>query len=55
MKSDPVNPWRHRQRVNYIDTAFSYHGGESERFLGRGLKDGYREKVKIALNCRHPM
>ncbi len=40
--------------VNYIDTAWSYHGpvmgqkGESEPFVGRVLKDGYREKVKIA-------
>jgi uncharacterized protein len=34
--------------VNYIDTAVPYHGGESERFLGRCLQDGYREKVKIA-------
>jgi predicted aldo/keto reductase-like oxidoreductase len=34
--------------INYIDTAFPYHGGESERFLGRALRDGYREKVKLA-------
>ena len=34
--------------VNYIDTAFLYHGGESEQFLGRVLQDGYREKVKLA-------
>ena len=34
--------------VNYIDTAVPYHGGESERFVGRCLQDGYREKVKIA-------
>jgi len=34
--------------VNYIDTAVPYPGGESERFLGRALKDGCRERVKIA-------
>ena len=34
--------------INYIDTAAPYHGGESERFLGRALSDGYREKVKLA-------
>jgi predicted aldo/keto reductase-like oxidoreductase len=34
--------------VNYVDTAWPYHGGESEPLLGRALKDGYRERVKIA-------
>lgn len=34
--------------VNYVDTAFIYHGGESEPFLGRALGAGYREKVKLA-------
>ncbi len=34
--------------VNYLDTAWNYHNGESESFLGRALKGGYREKVKIA-------
>lgn len=33
--------------VNFIDTAFPYHGGSSESFLGEILKDGYREKVKL--------
>ncbi len=34
--------------INYLDTAVPYHGGESERFLGRVLQGGYREKVKLA-------
>lgn len=34
--------------LNYIDTAYPYHGGMSEAFVGRTLKDGYRDKVKIA-------
>lgn len=34
--------------VNYVDTAFIYHGGQSEPFIGEVLKDGYREKVKLA-------
>ncbi|MCE5214624.1 MAG: aldo/keto reductase [Methanobacterium sp.] len=34
--------------VNIIDTAYPYHGGSSESFLGEILKDGYREKVKLS-------
>ena len=36
------------QGVNYLDTAWPYHAGESETLLGRALADGYREKVKVA-------
>lgn len=34
--------------VNYFDTAYIYHKGKSESFLGKALSGGYREKVKIA-------
>ena len=34
--------------VNYLDTAWPYHAGESENVLGRALSDGYRARVKIA-------
>ena len=36
------------QGVNYIDTAYPYHGGTSEGFVGRTLEGSYREKVKLA-------
>jgi hypothetical protein len=34
--------------VNYVDTAYPYHGGASEPFVGRALRDGYRERVRVA-------
>ena len=34
--------------VNYVDTAYPYCGRQSEPVVGRCLKDGYREKVKLA-------
>ena len=34
--------------VNYVDTAYPYHNGESEPFVGRALAGGYRKKVNLA-------
>jgi hypothetical protein len=34
--------------VNYLDSGYGYHGGASEKFLGRALKGGYRERVRLA-------
>lgn len=34
--------------VNYFDTAYFYHNGKSESFLGKALQGGYRERVNVA-------
>lgn len=48
--------------VNYVDTAYVYHNGQSEPFLGRALSEGYRERVNLAtkmpvwdVECRNDM
>jgi predicted aldo/keto reductase-like oxidoreductase len=33
--------------INYIDTAWFYHMGDSERIVGQALQDGYRERVHL--------
>lgn len=33
--------------INYLDTAYFYHLGASERALGLALADGYRERVHL--------
>jgi len=40
-----------RQGVNYFDTAWVYHAGQSEPFLGRALSGGWRQKVQLATKC----
>ena len=34
--------------VNYVDTAYVYHEQQSETWLAQALRDGYRDKVRLA-------
>ncbi len=41
--------------VNYIDTAWPYHLGDSERIVGQALQDGYRERVHLVTKLFMPL
>ena len=43
-----MTAWAIAHGVNYFDTAYPYHGGESERIIGRVLRDYPRDQFKLA-------
>ena len=46
--SEKMIDYAYRHGVNYFDTAYMYHGGKSEAFLGRVLKKYPRDSYILA-------
>ena len=36
------------QGINYVDTGYPYHNGQSEKWVGKVLNGEYRDKAKLA-------
>ena len=47
-KAQEIIDYAMAKGINYYDTAYVYHGGESEKFLGEALKKYPRESYKLA-------
>ena len=43
------------QGINYVDTAWPYHLGDSERILGMALQGNYRERVHLVTKLFMPL
>jgi predicted aldo/keto reductase-like oxidoreductase len=48
-ETEAISMIRHaiEQGVNYVDTAYPYHNGESEVVVGKALQEGFRERVYL--------
>ncbi|MBR4743484.1 MAG: aldo/keto reductase [Oscillospiraceae bacterium] len=47
-KSQEIIDYAMSHGINYYDTAYRYHGGESERFIGQALKKYPRDSILLA-------
>jgi len=43
------------QGVNYVDTAWPYHFGASEKIVGMALQEGYRDRVHLVTKLFMPL